>query len=148
MAADARDLSVQIGSLRLANPLIAASGCFGYGVEYAGTLDLSTLGGKQHGEMVVTCKFATRHNDATSQQIAQIGGTFRLGAELFEKGFQFTHTHCLEQHVTATGKQSVDRGPRDARPYDDVVDGDVGKTARVYAFTRRFEHRGFVTPHV
>ena len=45
MAADTRDLSVQIGSLHLANPLIAASGCFGYGVEYAGTLDLSTLGG-------------------------------------------------------------------------------------------------------
>jgi len=40
-----RDLSVDIGSLRLANPVIAASGCFGYGVEYAGTVDLSTLGG-------------------------------------------------------------------------------------------------------
>ena len=40
-----RDLSVQIGPLRLANPLIAASGCFGYGVEYAHAIDLSTLGG-------------------------------------------------------------------------------------------------------
>ena len=39
------DLSVDIGSLRLNNPLIAASGCFGYGVEYAGIVDLSTLGG-------------------------------------------------------------------------------------------------------
>jgi dihydroorotate dehydrogenase (NAD+) catalytic subunit len=39
------DLSLQIGSLRLANPLIAASGCFGYGVEYADIVDLSTLGG-------------------------------------------------------------------------------------------------------
>ena len=39
------DLSVQIGSLRLANPVIAASGCFGYGVEYAGVVDLSLLGG-------------------------------------------------------------------------------------------------------
>ncbi len=38
------DLAVSIGSLRLENPLIAASGCFGYGVEYAGTVDLSTLG--------------------------------------------------------------------------------------------------------
>jgi dihydroorotate dehydrogenase (NAD+) catalytic subunit len=38
------DLSLQIGSLRLANPLIAASGCFGYGVEYAGTVDLQSLG--------------------------------------------------------------------------------------------------------
>jgi dihydroorotate dehydrogenase (NAD+) catalytic subunit len=40
-----RDLSVTIGSLQLANPLIAASGCFGYGVEYAHAVDLSSLGG-------------------------------------------------------------------------------------------------------
>ena len=39
------DLSVRIGSLTLKNPLIAASGCFGYGVEYADTIDLSSLGG-------------------------------------------------------------------------------------------------------
>lgn len=39
------DLSVAIGSLRLANPLIAASGCFGYGVEYADVVDLASLGG-------------------------------------------------------------------------------------------------------
>jgi len=38
------DLSLHIGSLRLKNPLIAASGCFGYGVEYADVVDLSTLG--------------------------------------------------------------------------------------------------------
>jgi len=39
------DLSVSIGSLTLPNPLIAASGCFGYGVEYADVVDLSSLGG-------------------------------------------------------------------------------------------------------
>ena len=39
------DLSVTIGSLHLKNPVIAASGCFGYGVEYAGVVDLSSLGG-------------------------------------------------------------------------------------------------------
>ena len=38
------DLSVAIGSLTLPNPLIAASGCFGYGVEYADVVDLSSLG--------------------------------------------------------------------------------------------------------
>jgi dihydroorotate dehydrogenase (NAD+) catalytic subunit len=38
------DLSVEIGALRLSNPLIAASGCYGYGVEYADAVDLSTLG--------------------------------------------------------------------------------------------------------
>jgi dihydroorotate dehydrogenase (NAD+) catalytic subunit len=40
----APDLSVRIGSLALQNPLIAASGCFGYGVEYGATIDLATLG--------------------------------------------------------------------------------------------------------
>jgi dihydroorotate dehydrogenase (NAD+) catalytic subunit len=40
-----RDLSVRIGSLHLPNPLIAASGCFGYGLEYDEVADLSSLGG-------------------------------------------------------------------------------------------------------
>lgn len=39
------DLRVRLGSLELPNPLIAASGCFGYGVEYEQVVDLSTLGG-------------------------------------------------------------------------------------------------------
>jgi dihydroorotate dehydrogenase (NAD+) catalytic subunit len=39
------DLSVRIGSLTLSNPVIAASGCFGYGVEYAHAVDLASLGG-------------------------------------------------------------------------------------------------------
>src|ERR687893_641609 len=40
-----QDISATIGSLTLANPFIAASGCFGYGVEYAKAVDLSSLGG-------------------------------------------------------------------------------------------------------
>ena len=38
------DLSVNIGGLTLANPFIAASGCFGYGLEYADVVDLDALG--------------------------------------------------------------------------------------------------------
>jgi dihydroorotate dehydrogenase (NAD+) catalytic subunit len=38
------DLSVRIGSLVLKNPIIPASGCFGYGVEYADVVDLGSLG--------------------------------------------------------------------------------------------------------
>jgi len=38
------DLSTPLGWATLATPLMAASGCFGYGVEYARALDLSTLG--------------------------------------------------------------------------------------------------------
>ena len=39
------DLSVRLGPLTLKNPLIAASGCFGYGLEYSEVVDLSSLGG-------------------------------------------------------------------------------------------------------
>jgi dihydroorotate dehydrogenase (NAD+) catalytic subunit len=38
------DLSVRIGALTLKSPIMSASGCFGYGVEYADVVDLSTLG--------------------------------------------------------------------------------------------------------
>jgi len=39
------DLSTRLGSLTLRNPFIGASGCFGYGLEYTGAVDLATLGG-------------------------------------------------------------------------------------------------------
>src|SRR5208283_4129543 len=39
------DLSVQVGALRLSNPVIAAAGTFGYGVEFAHLVDLNRLGG-------------------------------------------------------------------------------------------------------
>ena len=39
------DLSVQVGTVRFANPIIAASGTFGYGLEFAHLVDLNRLGG-------------------------------------------------------------------------------------------------------
>jgi dihydroorotate dehydrogenase (NAD+) catalytic subunit len=39
------DLSVTIAGVRLKNPVIAASGTFGYGREYAGLLDTAAIGG-------------------------------------------------------------------------------------------------------
>ena len=39
------DLSVRIGSLELRNPILTASGTFGYGDEYAHVVDLATIGG-------------------------------------------------------------------------------------------------------
>ena len=39
------DLSVDLGKLVLNNPVIAASGTFGYGLEYSDILDLNKLGG-------------------------------------------------------------------------------------------------------
>ena len=38
------NLAVQLGSLRMQNPVTVASGTFGYGVEYAQFLDLNRLG--------------------------------------------------------------------------------------------------------
>lgn len=39
------DLRVSVGTLRLKNPVIAASGTFGYGLEFAHLADLNKLGG-------------------------------------------------------------------------------------------------------
>jgi dihydroorotate dehydrogenase (NAD+) catalytic subunit len=39
------DLSVQVGALRLKNPIITAGGTFGYGLEFAHLVDLNLLGG-------------------------------------------------------------------------------------------------------
>jgi dihydroorotate dehydrogenase (NAD+) catalytic subunit len=39
------DLSVMVGSLRFKNPLLAASGCFGYGSELSGIVPTAAFGG-------------------------------------------------------------------------------------------------------
>lgn len=39
------DLGVNVGTVRLANPILAAGGTFGYGVEFAHLVDLNRLGG-------------------------------------------------------------------------------------------------------
>jgi dihydroorotate dehydrogenase (NAD+) catalytic subunit len=45
MGGEGVDLAVQVGLLQLQNPIIAASGTFGYGVEFAHLVDLNRLGG-------------------------------------------------------------------------------------------------------
>lgn len=47
------DLTTRIGALRLPNPVLCASGTFGYGEEMAAFMDLSRLGG-------IVCKTVTR----------------------------------------------------------------------------------------
>ncbi len=39
------DLSVSVGTLRLRNPILAASGTFGYGIEFSRLVNLEALGG-------------------------------------------------------------------------------------------------------
>ena len=48
------DLSVKLPGLNLKNPIIPASGCFGFGREFAELYDLSRLGG-------IAIKSATLH---------------------------------------------------------------------------------------
>src|SRR5436309_153005 len=43
-AASAVDLEVTIGAVRLPNPVIAAAGTSGYGTEFAGLVDVSSVG--------------------------------------------------------------------------------------------------------
>ncbi len=38
------DMSVDIGGIRMANPVMVASGTFGYGPEYADLVDINRLG--------------------------------------------------------------------------------------------------------
>src|SRR6202142_1045678 len=42
---NAVDLRVSVGSVSLKNPIVAASGTFGYGIEFAHLVDLTRLGG-------------------------------------------------------------------------------------------------------
>jgi dihydroorotate dehydrogenase (NAD+) catalytic subunit len=48
------NLQTQLGSLQLQNPILTASGTFGYGEELAGIVDLRRLG-------AIVCKTVTRH---------------------------------------------------------------------------------------
>jgi dihydroorotate dehydrogenase (NAD+) catalytic subunit len=45
VSAGAVDLAVRLGPLELPNPILTASGTFGYGLEFAGLADLEKLGG-------------------------------------------------------------------------------------------------------
>lgn len=45
MRSSFNSLSVELGDLRLKNPVMTASGTFGYGLEFAGLVDLNRLGG-------------------------------------------------------------------------------------------------------
>lgn len=63
------DLCARIGPLRLRNPLMAASGCFGYGVEYADAIDLASL-----GAVVVKGLFLTEREGHPPPRIVETPG--------------------------------------------------------------------------
>ena len=70
------NLSVQIGTLKLQNPVMVASGTFGYGVEYARLVDLNQLGAvvvKGIRLEPVSGNFTPRTVEVTSGLINAIG---------------------------------------------------------------------------
>ena len=54
------DLSTKIGSVTLKNPVLTASGCFGYGDEVSGILDVNRLGGLVTKSITVRSRLGNR----------------------------------------------------------------------------------------
>jgi dihydroorotate dehydrogenase (NAD+) catalytic subunit len=107
------DLSVQIGALRLNNPIIAAGGTFGYGVEFAHLVDLNRLGGfvtKGISKEPIEGAPAPRLRETASGMLNAIG-LQNIGVESFVKDklplLRKYNTHlivnvfgyCLDQYV-------------------------------------------------
>jgi dihydroorotate dehydrogenase (NAD+) catalytic subunit len=81
------DLSVQIGRLRLKNPVMPASGTFGYGEEYADFLDLNRLGAVIVKTITLkprTGSYPHRSTEVASGFLASIG-LQNVGVEHFIK---------------------------------------------------------------
>ena len=64
------NLSVQLGKLKLQNPVMVASGTFGYGVEYAQLLDLNQLGAVVVKGIRCIRSAATRHRARRKSPVA------------------------------------------------------------------------------
>lgn len=86
-SSDRVDLSVQVGALRLANPIITAGGTFGYGVEFAHLVDLNSLGGivtKGISKEPIEGAPAPRVHETASGMLNAIG-LQNIGVEAFVK---------------------------------------------------------------
>ena len=112
------DLSVQVGALRLANPIIAASGTFGYGLEFAHLVNLNRLGGfvtKGISLQPIEGALAPRLSDTPSGMLNAVG-LQNVGVEAFIKDklplLRKYNTHvivnvfgvCQEDYVGVIGR--------------------------------------------
>ncbi len=88
--AGAVDLSVNVGALRLANPVIVASGTFGYGVEFAHLVDLNVLGG-----LVVKGLSLEPMNGAPAPRLCQTAGGMLNAVGLQNVGVRAFVAHKL-----------------------------------------------------
>jgi len=112
-SSDRVDLTVQVGALRLTNPIIAAGGTFGYGVEFAQLVDLNQLGGfvtKGISKEAIEGAPAPRLCETASGMLNAVG-LQNVGVEAFLKDklplLRKYNTHvvvnvfgyCLEEYV-------------------------------------------------
>jgi len=81
------DLSVDLGFLKLRNPVLAASGAFGYGLEFSPFVDLSKIG----GVVVKGLHFGPREGNPPPRLVETTGGLINaiglpgVGVERFSK---------------------------------------------------------------
>jgi dihydroorotate dehydrogenase (NAD+) catalytic subunit len=107
------DLRVQVGALRLNNPILTAGGTFGYGVEFAHLVDLNRLGGfvtKGISKEPIEGAPAPRLRETPSGMLNAIG-LQNIGVEAFVRDklplLRKYHTHlivnvfgyCLDEYV-------------------------------------------------
>jgi dihydroorotate dehydrogenase (NAD+) catalytic subunit len=108
------DLSVQVGALRLPNPILAASGTFGYGLEFAPLVDFNRIGGfvtKGISQEPIEGAPSPRLSETPSGMLNAVG-LQNVGVEAFASGKlpllrKYNTTvivnvfgYCLEEYVS------------------------------------------------
>lgn len=88
------NLQVKVGSLELKNPVMTASGTFGYGLEFADFVDLNRLG----GFIVKGTTFAPREGNDYPRMAETAGGMLNC-VGLQNKGVEYFAEHIYPQLV-------------------------------------------------
>jgi hypothetical protein len=89
--------------------------------------------------MLVGTQLPRRCHDGRHEQIIEIVGGLHLVGEEREELFEFANPQRVEQHVLATGEESVQRGAGDTALGGDVVDRDLGEPPALAARLGRVE---------
>lgn len=101
------DLSVKLGSLRLKNPILTASGTFGSGEEFTGFLDLNRLGGIVTKAVTLEPRIGNpspRIAETAAGMLNSIG-LANVGVERFiTKKLPFLHSLQTKVFVNVAGK--------------------------------------------
>jgi dihydroorotate dehydrogenase (NAD+) catalytic subunit len=103
MSAAKVDLAVQIGPLRLRNPILTASGTFGYGDEYAHVVDLRRLGAVITKTVTVEPRAGNTPNRVAETPSGMLNsiGLENVGLERFRRE-KLAKLRALDAHVIAS----------------------------------------------